>query len=770
MPRVMALTVDGRLTFCTAPPELRGIGRCNHVAHQKDGQSKADFLREVENLVAEEGNIDETDRYGGPAYEMMYSKQVEEAAKMMPKHNKELALELAGKYGIIKDGDWVGMLKDMKNPFVIGKESDGSYEEAKLVDVDKTMTEDGRNWKIVAHYEFRGKVYDCDYGEIPAVLDGGVININGALWRPLPVLSQRKAGVISYANNVVLTQEDGNVAVIIRKLNDESGQEIPDSVEIRGRTVPVEDVRAYLHDGDASRLTVGQKYALDVMDPAVKDRLGDWTSDENLRKLAHAPMDAENDLEWRRLIRYEDMVAEQYRLQMRRMGVTFRTNLKRRQDAAEQGMSEEEMDELYPLFYQKNLTDNIKSSLVKRSNVQTAEQLNPISALTQSQKISFTGPGGFNKDAAPYELRMPHATHEGVIDPLVVSSGKNIGLTACMTGGEVGADRYVHKKSGETMSPSDFIPYKYHNDPSRGTMACAHLTQACPIVGGEDPIVSTPAWDSIKGAKLGVNLKVAYVADKDCFEDAVKISESAAKRMGTVQTQQYRCFDQRAMNRLKVGQYVHRKQEIGGVEVKVEGVVKSVGTDGFEVETYYPMMAGDKLSNRHGAKSVVARVVPDNEMPQVFNESTGKLEPADIVMTPMGVVGRKNLGQIMECNEAAQRTGMHVATGDNKLDGPSLERRSVVVSGGKRVEATAGVEYVMRLNHIAAKKLQSHADEITKSGEFEGVRLGEMEAILLSTDKDRLKILNYLRHQEQNSSHERLDHLLRAVGVDMKVE
>lgn len=44
MAKVLAITKDGKLTYCTAPPDLRGKGRCNHVAHQEDGQTKEEFL------------------------------------------------------------------------------------------------------------------------------------------------------------------------------------------------------------------------------------------------------------------------------------------------------------------------------------------------------------------------------------------------------------------------------------------------------------------------------------------------------------------------------------------------------------------------------------------------------------------------------------------------------------------------------------------------------------------------------------------------------
>lgn len=47
MPKVLALTKDGKLTYCSAPENKRGQGRCNHIGHQKKGQSEKEFLEEM---------------------------------------------------------------------------------------------------------------------------------------------------------------------------------------------------------------------------------------------------------------------------------------------------------------------------------------------------------------------------------------------------------------------------------------------------------------------------------------------------------------------------------------------------------------------------------------------------------------------------------------------------------------------------------------------------------------------------------------------------
>ena len=127
-----------------------------------------------------------------------------------------------------------------------------------------------------------------------------------------------------------------------------------------------------------------------------------------------------------------------------------------------------------------------------------------------------------------------------------------------------------------------------------------------------------------------------------------------------------------------------------------------------------------------------------------------------LCMSPNSVIGRKNLSQIMEVNE-------------NMGDGPVINaKRRVIIDDEHAVEATGGVQYIVRLNHIASKKLASHADEIQSNKEVGSGRLGEMESLLLTQNQERAKVLKYLRHQKQYDSHEKLRHLLKASGIEMQ--
>ena len=58
MKKTLALNVNGELTYCTSPPELRGHGRCNHVAHQEAGESPEDFVKRIGERAHDDGTFD----------------------------------------------------------------------------------------------------------------------------------------------------------------------------------------------------------------------------------------------------------------------------------------------------------------------------------------------------------------------------------------------------------------------------------------------------------------------------------------------------------------------------------------------------------------------------------------------------------------------------------------------------------------------------------------------------------------------------------------
>ena len=192
--KVLALTKDGRITFCSAPEDQRGKGRCNHIAHQSEGQSSAEFIASIENKILVEDN---------------------ELADQ-----KEAILNLVSEYGRTYNPSWENVIKNLNNPFSIGSETNGTYEEAEMIDFQQELIErpTGNVYHLIAKYKFRDKEYDCDFGEVPAVNADGTIMMDNVSWRVLPVVEQNKAGVISYNDNIVIKQKDGrNISVIMSK-------------------------------------------------------------------------------------------------------------------------------------------------------------------------------------------------------------------------------------------------------------------------------------------------------------------------------------------------------------------------------------------------------------------------------------------------------------------------------------------------------------------------------------------------------------------------
>ncbi len=161
------------------------------------------------------------------------------------------------------------------------------------------------------------------------------------------------------------------------------------------------------------------------------------------------------------------------------------------------------------------------------------------------------------------------------------------------------------------------------------------------------------------------------------------------------------------------------------------------------------ILQGDKMAGRHGNKGVIAKVLPEEDMPYMEDGS-----PVDIVLNPLGVPSRMNLGQIMETHLgwAARMLGMHVATpvfdGAHAEDiGEWLQDAGLPADGktwlrdgrtGDRFSRpiTVGMIYMLKLAHLVDDKIHARStgpySMITQQplggkAQFGGQRFGEME-------------------------------------------
>ncbi|NWF52156.1 MAG: DNA-directed RNA polymerase subunit beta [Nitrospirae bacterium] len=171
------------------------------------------------------------------------------------------------------------------------------------------------------------------------------------------------------------------------------------------------------------------------------------------------------------------------------------------------------------------------------------------------------------------------------------------------------------------------------------------------------------------------------------------------------------------------------------------------------VKVYIAMMRkiqiGDKMAGRHGNKGVVAMVLPEEDMPYLPDGT-----PVDIILNPLGVPSRMNVGQILETHLgwAAKTLGIYIATpvfeGAKELEIKDLLAKAglpksgqIVLYDGRTGEpfnrpVTVGYMYMMKLHHLVDDKMHARSigpyslvtqQPLGGKAQFGGQRLGEME-------------------------------------------
>ncbi len=161
------------------------------------------------------------------------------------------------------------------------------------------------------------------------------------------------------------------------------------------------------------------------------------------------------------------------------------------------------------------------------------------------------------------------------------------------------------------------------------------------------------------------------------------------------------------------------------------------------------IQVGDKMAGRHGNKGVVSRVLPQEDMPFLPDGT-----PLDIVLNPLGVPSRMNIGQVLEVHlgYAAQKLGYKVATpifdGATYSDIQDLLEEAGLDPEGKSVlydgrtgepfdnKVTVGYVYFLKLHHLVDDKIHARStgpyslvtqQPLGGKAQFGGQRFGEME-------------------------------------------
>jgi DNA-directed RNA polymerase subunit beta len=213
-----------------------------------------------------------------------------------------------------------------------------------------------------------------------------------------------------------------------------------------------------------------------------------------------------------------------------------------------------------------------------------------------------------------------------------------------------------------------------------------------------------------------------------------------------------------------IGQFEHRfadlenekEENLGRVESGDDvdpGIIKQVKVF---IASKRKLSVGDKMAGRHGNKGVVAKIVPEEDMPFLPDGT-----PVDIVLNPLGVPSRMNVGQVLETHlgVAAKALGFKVAT--PVFDGiPETRIREYLKEAGEKEgfswiqengkstlfdgrtgeafdqQVVVGVIYMLKLGHLVADKIHARAvgpyslvtqQPLGGKAQYGGQRFGEME-------------------------------------------
>ncbi len=194
------------------------------------------------------------------------------------------------------------------------------------------------------------------------------------------------------------------------------------------------------------------------------------------------------------------------------------------------------------------------------------------------------------------------------------------------------------------------------------------------------------------------------------------------------------------------GERQRRVESIESGEEADSGVVKNVKV---YIAARRKIQVGDKMAGRHGNKGVVSKIVPQEDMPFLPDGT-----PIQIILNPMGVPSRMNVGQVLETHLgwACHKLGIKVAT--PIFDGmPEAQIRQYLVEAGLPKtgktkmydgrtgeafdqEIVVGYIYMMKLNHLVADKIHARAvgpyslitqQPLGGKAQYGGQRFGEME-------------------------------------------
>jgi DNA-directed RNA polymerase subunit beta len=234
------------------------------------------------------------------------------------------------------------------------------------------------------------------------------------------------------------------------------------------------------------------------------------------------------------------------------------------------------------------------------------------------------------------------------------------------------------------------------------------------------------------------------VLSKLSVDDLMRVEVDSKKG----EVEEIREIEERTERKIQILKRLHEEKiaQLKKGDELAPGVIKLVKV---YVAMKRKMAVGDKMAGRHGNKGVIARILPLEDMPHLPDGT-----PVEIVLNPLGVPSRMNVGQILETHLgwAARALGMHFSTpvfdGAKEDEIKTYLKKAGLPDNGKTIlsdgrtgepfhqKVTVGYIYMMKLSHLVDDKIHARSigpyslitqQPLGGKAQFGGQRFGEME-------------------------------------------